>query len=57
MTDANGNAAVSGVYAVGAGLTNLCTTAAPTLTIGMENMSAYSVSLEFGVVYRPLRHL
>ena len=49
MTDAKGNAAVSGVYTVGAGRTNSCTTAASTLTVGMENMSTYSVSLKFGV--------
>lgn len=49
MTDAKGNAAVSGLYTVGAGRTNSCTTAASTLTVGMENMSVYSVSLKFGV--------
>ena len=49
MTDAKGNAAVSGVYAVGAGSTSSCTTAAATLTVGMEDMTAYSVSLKFGV--------
>ncbi len=51
MTDAKGNAAVSGVYTVGAGRTNSCTTAASTLTIGMADMSVYSVSLKFGVWY------
>ena len=49
MTDANGNAAVSGVYAVGAGVTNSCVKTASTLTVGMENMYTYSVSLEFRV--------
>ena len=48
MTDAKGNSAVSGIYTVGAGGADSCSTAASTLTVGMENMATYSVSLKFG---------